>query len=196
MLVKKNIKLNNNISGASSSFSGEGGSDFSSGTERVNSQVINLERLNLKTFIIVKIIQLLLISVLFAACNVSPQPIAYGSDACHFCNMTIVDKQHASQLVTAKGKAFKYDAVECMIHSLQDEFKSTEMAYYLVSDFNKPGELMDATKASYLVSEKLQSPMGANLSAFLNADSGAKAQEKFTGNLYTWTTIQEHLKLR
>src|SRR5690606_18561210 len=109
-----------------------------------------------------------IITLLFASCNVSPQPINFGSDACHFCNMTIVDRQHASQLVTTKGKAFKYDAIECMVHSLQDEFKNTEMAHYLVADFNQPGELTDATKASYLVSEKLQSPMGANLSAFLS----------------------------
>lgn len=142
-----------------------------------------------------KIIQLLLVSLLFAACNVSPQPIAYGSDACHFCDMTIVDRQHASQLVTAKGKAYKYDAIECMVHSLQDEFKSTEMAHYLVADFQQPGELIDARKATYLVSEQLQSPMGANLSAFLNEEVGKKIQEQFTGDIYSWKEIQDHLKL-
>lgn len=142
-----------------------------------------------------KIIQLLLISLLFAACNVSPQPINYGSDACHFCDMTIVDRQHASQMVTAKGKAYKYDAIECMVHSLQDEFKDTEMAHYLVADFHQPGELIDAKTATYLVSEKIQSPMGENLSAFLNEESGQNAVERFTGDVYTWKEIQDHLKL-
>ncbi|HLV38226.1 nitrous oxide reductase accessory protein NosL [Xanthomarina sp.] len=136
-----------------------------------------------------------IITFLLASCNVSPQPINYGSDACHFCDMTIVDRQHASQVVTAKGRAYKYDAIECMVHALQDEFKDTEMAYYLVADFNKPGELIDATKATYLVSEQLQSPMGANLSAFLNEEAGKKAQEKFTGDIYSWKEIQDHLKL-
>ena len=142
-----------------------------------------------------KIIQLLLVSLLLAACNVSPQPINYGTDACHFCDMTIVDRQHASQLVTAKGKAYKFDAIECMVHSLQDEFKDTEIAHYLVADFHQPGELIDAKNALYLVSEQLQSPMGANLSAFLNTDAVQKAQEKFTGEIYTWKEIQDHLKL-
>lgn len=142
-----------------------------------------------------KLIFLGLITVFFAACNVSPQPIVYGSDACHFCDMTIVDKQHASQMVTAKGKAYKYDAVECMVHSLQDEFKNTEMAHYLVADFNQPGELINATNASYLVSEKIQSPMGANLSAFKTEDAVNKAKEKFTGDTYSWKEIQDHLKL-
>lgn len=136
-----------------------------------------------------------IISFLFASCNVSPQPINYGSDACHFCEMTIVDKQHASQLVTSKGKAYKFDAIECMVHSLQDEFMDTEMAYYLAADFDHPDELIDATKASFLVSEQLQSPMGANLSAFSNEGAGKNAQDKFTGTLYSWKDIQEHLKL-
>ena len=136
-----------------------------------------------------------IISLFLASCSVNPQPINYGSDACHYCEMTIVDKQHASQLVTTKGKAYKYDAIECMVHSLQDEFATTEMAHYLVADLNQPGELIDATKASYLISENLHSPMGANLSAFLNAEAGKKAQEKFTGKIYTWKEIQDHLRL-
>lgn len=134
-------------------------------------------------------------SLLLASCSVSPQPINYGSDACHYCDMTIVDKQHASQVVTSKGKAYKYDAIECMVHSIQDEFKDTEMAYYLVADFDQPGELIDAGKASYLVSEQLQSPMGANLSAFSSEQAVKKAQEKFTGDTYSWKEIQQHLKL-
>ncbi len=142
-----------------------------------------------------KIIVLALVSTLFIACSAKPQPINYGTDACHYCEMTIVDRQHASQLVTAKGKAFKFDAIECMVHATQDEFKETEIMHYLVTDFQQPGELIDATNASFLVSKQLQSPMGANLSAFKNEEAGRKAQEKFTGTLFTWNEIQGHLKL-
>ncbi len=136
-----------------------------------------------------------LIGFLLTSCNVEPQPINYGEDACHYCDMTIVDRQHASQLVTLKGKAYKYDAIECMVHSLQDEFMDTEMAHYLVADFRQPGTLMDAKKASFLVSEKLQSPMGANLSAFSNEDAAKKAEQEFTGKTFSWEEIQNHLRL-
>ncbi|WP_410004932.1 nitrous oxide reductase accessory protein NosL [Aequorivita nionensis] len=135
-----------------------------------------------------------IITTLLVSCNVSPQHIEYGTDACHYCNMTIVDRQHASQVVTTKGKAFKYDAIECMVHSLQDDLKDTEIALHLVADFDQPGKLMDATMASYLVSDKISSPMGANLSAFENEKAGEKAKEKFTGELYSWEKIQKHLK--
>ncbi len=143
----------------------------------------------MKRFIFLGIITALLIS-----CNVSPQPIEYGTDACHFCNMAIVDRQHASQIVTSKGKAYKYDAIECMIHSLQDELKETKIALYLTADFNQPGQLIDASMATYLVSAQIQSPMGANLSAFENEIAAQKAKEKFTGESFSWEEIQNYLK--
>ncbi len=142
----------------------------------------------------IRLFLLSIISVLFVSCEISPQKIEYGSDACHYCDMTIVDKQHASQLVSAKGKAFKYDAIECMVHSLQEDMTETDIALYLVTDFDKPGELIDARPATYLVSEKIQSPMGANLSAFENRDAAGKTKDEFSGTLYSWDEIQEHLR--
>lgn len=137
---------------------------------------------------------LFIFSVLLVSCEISPQKIEYGSDACHYCDMTIVDKQHAAQLVSTKGKAFKYDAIECMINSYQDDMKDTEIALFLVADFREPGLLMDATMASYLVSEKIQSPMGANLSAFKDQNEAESAKTEFTGSTFSWMEIQEHLK--
>ena len=133
-------------------------------------------------------------TVLLVSCEISPEKINYGSDACNYCDMTIVDRQHSAQMVTSKGKSFKYDAIECMVHALQEDMTDTEIAIYLVADFNEPGELMEAKTATYLVSEQIQSPMGANLSAFKSADEAEKMKEKFTGKTYTWEEIQKHLK--
>lgn len=143
----------------------------------------------MKRFILLGIITILVVS-----CNVSPQQIEYGTDACHYCNMTIVDRHHAAQLVTTKGKGYKYDAIECMVHSLQEDMTDSEIALFLVADFNQPGQLVDATRASYLVSEQISSPMGANLSAFENEKSAEQAKEKFTGEIFSWEKIQVQLK--
>lgn len=137
---------------------------------------------------------LCIFSSLLVSCEISPQKIEYGSDACHYCDMTIVDKQHAAQMVSTKGKAFKYDAIECMINSYQDDMNDTEIALFLVADFREPELLMDATMASYLVSEKIQSPMGANLSAFKDQNDAEIAKTEFTGATFSWKEIQEHLK--
>lgn len=127
-------------------------------------------------------------------CNVSQQPIDYGNEACHFCKMTIVDKQHASEIVTKKGKAYKFDSTECMIHFL-DDFDTTPIALYLSNDYTKPEVLINARNATFLISDQIPSPMGANLSAFKNNDEAVKIQNIKGGNLYEWEELLNHFKL-
>lgn len=130
------------------------------------------------------------LSVLFlTSCKVSPEPIHYGFDGCHFCSMTIVDKQHASEFVTQKGKVYKFDASECMINYLKDIDNST-VALFLVNDYNSPGDLIDATTATYLISENIPSPMGAYLTAFENRVEAELVQAANKGELFTWKELQ------
>ncbi|MBK5193909.1 MAG: nitrous oxide reductase accessory protein NosL [Flavobacteriaceae bacterium] len=134
----------------------------------------------------------LFLPVLFLlACNISPQPINYGEDACHYCTMTIVDHQHAAQIVTDKGKAYKFDAIECMLNYLREN-KNVNPELYLVTDFMNPGELIDATKATYLISKNIPSPMGAYLSAFHTKEAADKTKMKYEGKLYTWEEILDY----
>lgn len=132
---------------------------------------------------------LIVISVVLSSCNVGPEPIDYGADGCHFCSMTIVDKQHASQFVTQKGKVFKFDAVECMMNHLKEVDKG-EVALFFVSDYTAPGVMIDATKATYLVSKDISSPMGEFLTAFGSIEVAEKAQEVHEGQLLTWEELQ------
>ncbi len=129
--------------------------------------------------------------MLVTSCNVGPKPIAYGSDGCHFCRMTIVDRQHAAEIVTDKGKAFKFDSSECMMNHLKD-IDQKQVALYLVNDYNQPGELINATKATYLISERIPSPMGEFLTAFKTEQAAVDALMTYEGDLLTW----EQLKLR
>lgn len=124
-----------------------------------------------------------------ASCNIGPQPIDYGTDGCHFCSMTIVDRQHAAQIVTKKGKAFKFDAAECMMNHLK-EINNSDVALFLVNDYNAPGELIDATKATYLISKGIPSPMGEFLSAFTSKEDAQTAKEQHEGDLFTWNELQ------
>ena len=85
-----------------------------------------------------------ILSCTLTACTVEPQPINYGTDGCHYCKMTIVDNQHAAQLVTEKGRAYKYDAIECMMNHL-NKWNLPPVQYYLVTDYGSPGMLIDAS---------------------------------------------------
>jgi len=59
-----------------------------------------------------------------------------------------------------------------------------------VCDYLKEGNLIDATKATYLISPEIQSPMGAHLAAFASKDEAQKVQAEKGGDLYDWAGIQ------
>ncbi len=139
---------------------------------------------------IVNVILILIIPIAMS-CKPSIQEIAYGSDACNFCSMNIVDKQHASQLVTNKGKNYKFDAIECMIHYLEKNNES-EMAYVLVSDFADPGQFLAAKEAVFVIDPSSPSPMGASLSAF-SAGDFVKSEDTQV-KTFEWSEVKEVVK--
>jgi len=125
-------------------------------------------------------------------CNPSPKPIAYGTDTCYFCRMTIVDRQHASEFVTDKGKVYRFDAIECMVNSMK-EIGEDNLAIYLCTTFDRPGVLVDATTATFLISKALSSPMGANITAFSNKTEAGKALDEYGGEQYDWPQLLSYL---
>lgn len=131
----------------------------------------------------------------FLSCNTSPKPIGYGSDSCHFCSMTIVDKQHAAQFMTKKGKSYAFDATECMLNHLK-EIDASTVGLYLVNDYDAPGELINATKATYLISKSIPSPMGEFLTAFADRDTAQNILVENQGTLYSWQELLEKFKKR
>jgi copper chaperone NosL len=126
-----------------------------------------------------------------SSCTPTPEEINYGSDICHFCKMTIVDQQHAAELVTNKGKVFKFDAIECMLN-YQKENAESDFAIQLVNVYESPKELINAEECHFLISKAIPSPMGAFLTAFKNEAASKEIQAAKGGELYTWQTLQQH----
>ena len=134
----------------------------------------------------------IIISFLFISCNVSPQPINYGNDLCEYCKMTIVDQHFASQLVNTNGKAYNFDAIECMIN-YSKENKETDYQLYLINDFENPGTLINAKTATYLVSPQISSPMSENLIGYASEKAAKNAENKYDGALYNWKSINKKI---
>ena len=131
--------------------------------------------------------------LVLSACSSKPVAIEYGVDGCHFCKMTIVDKLHAAEVVTQKGKVYKFDATECMINFM-DEFDTTTIKLYLSNNYTEPEALIDATTATFLISKKVPSPMGAFLSAFKNKEDAIDVQTAKGGTIYTWEELLNYYK--
>ncbi len=139
-----------------------------------------------------KIITLMLFFLMIMGCEVAPQKINYGHEGCSYCKMTIVDKKYASQMVAGTGKAYNFDAIECMIN-FRRENPDKNFKLYLVSNYENPGELIDASKASFLISKEILSPMGANLAAFNSEKKARKIQDLFGGDIYSWENLNVEL---
>ncbi|MGB5556267.1 MAG: nitrous oxide reductase accessory protein NosL, partial [Flavobacteriaceae bacterium] len=78
---------------------------------------------------------------------------------------------------------------ECMMNHLKEIDNST-VALFMVNDYMEPGELIDATKATYLISKNIPSPMGEFLSAFSSREEAERALASNQGELFTWEELQ------
>lgn len=138
----------------------------------------------------------LMLCLLLAACSHAPQPILYGKDACAHCKMTIMDKRFAAEVITAKGKVFKFDAAECMIDFLNENpaIASDAKSSFLVDDFNNPEQFADARRSFFLRDSSLSSPMGGNLAAFFSLSTAKAAKKDQSAQIYSWPLLLKRSK--
>lgn len=128
--------------------------------------------------------------VLSTACSVGPEPILYGEDDCAHCQMKIMDKRYGTEIVTDKGKVYKFDSVECLVEYLEQPGKSNEkFSLFLVTAFDQPGALVDANSSYYLRSKNLPSPMGMYLSAFKTKSDAEQFMQKYQGKVFDWNEL-------
>lgn len=128
-----------------------------------------------------------------SSCDKTPQSINYGEDECDFCRMGIVDPTHGAQVVTQKGRNYKFDATECMINFLDSEIPEKDMLHVLSANYKEPGEMVNARTATFIISENIPSPMGAFLSA-LDKEEDAKALQKdMGGELFKWEEVKKQI---
>jgi copper chaperone NosL len=132
------------------------------------------------------------LSLIFISCSTKPQPIQWGKDVCDHCRMTIVDEKFGGEIVTKKGKAYKFDDLICMVKFLgAGKVKEEDIAQKLAVHFRKQNEFIDVTKGSFLYSDELRSPMGGNIAAFASKKEADQANSKGSGKIMTWSEYIE-----
>lgn len=127
---------------------------------------------------------LILLCLVAVACDTpGPTPIDYGSDQCTHCKMTISDRKFGAEIISVKGKTYKFDSPECMIGSYTQESAESKsnVASLWVTNYNNPGELINAKYAYYLQNREFRTPMGLNAAAFKTSADRARAMSKFPG---------------
>ena len=107
--------------------------------------------------------------LLAAACTPSPEPINYGKEACAHCKMTIIDNRFGAELLTSKGKIYKFDDIVCLRH-FEGEHPELKNNKIFVSDYLQQNkDLLKADEAVFLKHEFFRSPMNGQYGAFASA---------------------------
>jgi copper chaperone NosL len=133
---------------------------------------------------------ILFLSSTFASCNVKPEPLQLGKDNCYFCKMTVSDPRFGAEVITNKGKIYKFDDVHCLLSFLKSgELPSKEIRDVYFVTFNGDHGFIKSTHASLLKSDGLHSPMNGNVAAFANADSMQQTMNLLKGIQVTWKDL-------
>ncbi|WP_276370114.1 nitrous oxide reductase accessory protein NosL [Chryseolinea sp. H1M3-3] len=141
-----------------------------------------------------KVLIALVLTITLLSCNVEPEPIQYGTDACHTCKMTLMDKKFGAELVTEKGKVYKFDDVNCMLSFYNSNEASEQYKYRLVVDFAEPGKLIEANDAFYLKSSEIKSPMASQVAAFGKKENMEELKKQLKGIYLVWGELVTQYK--
>ncbi|TRZ66677.1 hypothetical protein D4R20_00215 [bacterium] len=134
----------------------------------------------------------IMLSMFSLSCSQDAEPISYNSDACAHCKMTIEDSRFGAEIVTKKGKVYKFDAVECMINYIKKgKLSESDAGSYWVIDYNKPTILIDALTAYYLICPSIPSPMGAFISAYSSKSVAEEMKNQKGGEILSFKEIKE-----
>lgn len=138
---------------------------------------------------------LLMLSFAFASCTTKTEPINYGKDNCYFCKMGIADPKFGGELVTKKGKIYKFDDVLCMVQFLRTgAVNEGSIAQKMVINYDRKDHFIDAGSAVFLLSPEIKSPMGSNAAAFASQAEAKKINAEKQGRILSWNELYNAIK--
>ena len=137
-------------------------------------------------------IVLLAFLTILSSCSVDKDPIVVGKDNCAYCKMTISDYRFGAEIVTKKGKIFKYDEAQCLLSDIKDGgVKPEDVKDIFLTDFCSKHELINQKNSLLLKSEEFKSPMGGNVAAFSNSDSMKHYKSTLSAEEVAWSNISK-----
>ncbi len=130
-------------------------------------------------------------AVLFlASCKAEFDPIDYGHDACAHCKMTIIDKRYAAEILTKKGKSYKFDDIACLRKYIAGQKLSQDGLSIFVADYNNPeGKFLDAQFVVYLHNDIFKSPMNGCYAAFEKSENAWSLKDSLNAELLKWENL-------
>lgn len=132
-----------------------------------------------------------LLTFTFTSCgNSGPEEIKLNKDDCDNCKMSISDKRFACEILTSKGRAYKFDDVSCLLDYKTAHSDKMNNASYYIQDYLVPNTLSLINALTFVKGENISSPMGGNIAAFTNKDSATVYATQWQAELTSWESIQ------
>jgi len=128
------------------------------------------------------------ISVLNSCNSNVPKPIKLNSDSCDNCKMTISNGKFGAELITQKGRHYKFDDIACMVKFAKSGTVVAAKSFY-VNDYLQDNTLIPAEKAFYLKDGSINSPMRGNIAAFSTKQDAEQYQNKLNAAPSSWDEI-------
>lgn len=134
-----------------------------------------------------------------SSCNTDgPEPITFHKDACDHCRMSISDGRFACELVTQKGRVYKFDDLLCMLKFSSAQAEGNIKKYY-IGHYLQKDVFLDATTAWYVRDKRLKSPMNGNAVACATREEATTIAAQYQTAPLSWqdlvstnTTQDEH----
>lgn len=127
--------------------------------------------------------------LLFSCRETEPELAKLNVDNCDNCKMTIADAKFVAELITSKGRIYKFDDLSCLQSYRKENPDKTE-AKLFVADFENPTEFLPVGEAILVHGEQINSPMGGNTAAFNNKKSAEDFTATRTAQILLWNDIQ------
>jgi copper chaperone NosL len=128
-------------------------------------------------------------ALVLTSCGSSePKPIRQNVDGCDYCKMKISNTRFAAEVITEKGRYYKFDDIACMIRYVKT---NTNVGYkgIFVSNYADEKQLIPAEKSFYIKGGTLSSPMRGNIAGFATEKDAATYREKFNAEPTGWPEL-------
>ncbi|MDR0793324.1 MAG: nitrous oxide reductase accessory protein NosL [Chitinophagaceae bacterium] len=134
----------------------------------------------------------LFFATLISGCQSGPEAIVIGKDVCAYCKMTVSDVRFGGEIVTSKGKCYKFDDAKCLLNFMKESGNtnlSVKNIYFV--NFVPEHTLIKKEEAFFIKTDSLKTPMGGNIAVFSSKEKMDEVRKEFDAKELTWDKLNK-----
>ena len=129
---------------------------------------------------------------IFTSCDTQPEPLITGKDVCSSCKMPVADIKFGAEIITEKGKVYKFDDVICLLNFMNKGISSKEkIKNILAVNYSINQKLMNVNESFFLVSSQFRTPMNSGVACFESRKEAESHQTNFPGKILNWQELNQ-----